>query len=330
MTVSNLVKDGRRALERLTRILKKDGGRSCTLFLHSKAGREKAAHWQRLKFDAKLSKSFRAHVVGSLIAAIEAREADEVQAFNFDQAVSGAICVLKTDIAEELAAWFDALPDHTHTNVFDGTDEKFLKRIDFHVTTIDLGDDENELHVFRHHGTASLVQKGFFSVFNRTEKQFEEVTGQVYSFDHNCDFLRWGEWIFVFDYRRFEGLTDARTLTASQAERGFDQIEKLKDVHIPQFEDIKPVILNSPMMARKLASAAYQGLIGLASGESLHKRIKEKPLDIKVAQRAGKYEFDLKPDDKEGIKTFVRLIADDYLKSSTTKVEWTVNAKNKS
>ncbi len=330
MTVSNLVKEGRRELERLTRILKKDDGRSSTLFLHSKAGREKAAHWQRLKLDAKLSKSFRSHVVRSLIAAIEAKEADDVQAFSFDQAATGAICVLKTDIAADLAAWFDALPDHTHPNVFDGTDDKFLKRVDFHVTAIDLGDDHEELHVFRHHGTASLVQKGFFSVFNRTDKQFEEVTGQVYSFDHHCDFFRWGDWIFVFDYRRFEGLTDARSVTAAQAEKGLDQIEKLKDVHIPQLDDIKPVILNSPMMARKLASAAYQGLIGLASGDSLHRRIKEKPLDIKVSQRAGMYEFDLKPDDKEGIKAFVRLIADDYLKSSTTKVEWTVNAKNKS
>lgn len=329
MTVSNLVKEGRRELERLTRLLKKDAGRSCTVFLHSKAGREAAAHWQRLKFDAKLSKSFRSQVVGSLVAAVEAKEADDVQAFNFDQAVSGAICVLKTDIAADLAPWFDGLPDHTHTNVFDGTDEKFLRRVDFHVTAIDLGDDEEVLYVFRHHGTTSLVKKGFFSVFNRTEKQFEETAGQVYAFDHYCDFLRWGEWIFVFDHRKFEGLTNVRTVTEIQAQKGFDQIEKLKDVQIPLFDDIKPMILSSPMMARKVAAAAYQGLIGLASGKSLHDRIKEKPLDIKVTQKSGKYVFDLSPGDKEGVKAFVRLVVDDYLKSSTTGVEWVVASKNK-
>lgn len=296
---------------------------SCTVFLHSKAGRDKADHWKRVKFDAALATSFRSGVVAGLKKRLDAK--DEVEPYSYDDMVSGHIGFWPQDEDQTLNDWFNAVPDANWPHIFDG-DQKFLGRVNFHSTVIPLSGEE--LTVFRHRGSASLTHKGgLMAIFNTTSHQFKELAGKVFHFDHGVDFILWDAFVFILDHTRFESLTHIRDLTITKAKSALNRVEKLKDIEVANIDKLVERVARKPLLARRIASAEQMDVLKALTGKAMVERIKTLNLPLRHKDVDGKIHFEIDADNPTQVQEFINLITDYYLRSPLTDKEYRVPSK---
>jgi len=296
---------------------------SCTVFLHSKAGRDKAEHWKRVKFDAALAKSFRTGVATALKRRLDAK--DEVEPYSYDDMVSGHVGFWPQDEDKTIKDWFDEIPDANWPHIFEG-DPKFLGRVNFHATVIPL--DGKTLTVFRHRGSGSLIRKGgLMAVFDTTSHQFKEMDGKIFHFDHGADFILWDGFVFILDHKRFESLTHIRDLTIAKATTALEGVEKRKDIEVENIDDLIAKVSQKPLLARRLASAEQMGVLGALTGKAMVERIKTLKLPLKHKKVDGVYQFEIDPENPTEVQEFVNLITDYYLHSPLTDKEYRVPSK---
>lgn len=296
---------------------------SCTVFLHSKAGRDKADHWKRMKFDAALTTSFRNGVLTVLKKCLESK--DEVEPYAYDDMVSGHIGFWPREENQGIKDWLEAVPNTNWPHAFDGND-KFLQRVNFHATVVPVGG--TELTIFRHRGSASLLHKGgLMATFDTTQHQFKRLTDRVFHFDHGVDFILWGDFVYITDHGKFESLTHIREVTVAKASHALTQLQARKDIAIEKIDAITAKVIQKPLLARRLASADHMDVLDALTGQAMVERIKTLKLPIKHSKVGKEYRFTVDPDQPNEVKELINLITDYYLRSPLTKKEYRVPSK---
>jgi len=317
----------RRSIQSLfSQIAAPRGPRGCTLFLYLKYGRDVRRRWQRMRFDAQLEREVRSNVLEQLAADIDDRE---LEVFAFDEMISGHIGAWRKETIPELAGWFDAVPvardwPHVFTN-----DEEHISTAKFYVTAIPVAGADRPLIAFRQRSKNSLVGRGLWAIFDTVAHQFHPAAGKVFQFDHKIDFFEWDGTIYVLNQAPFESITNIRTATQEKARESLDAIALIENVHIDRFNEIVAGVVQRPLLAKKIASAHYQGILEEITGPGLAARIGAKHLPIRFDQHGDQYRFFPDPTDSNQMREFVRLLTDYYLSSPLTQIEYRALAKRR-
>lgn len=313
----------KKSLVALQANLKKAGQGPCTVFLHSKAGRDRADHWKRMKFDVSLTAGFRQEVLKQLGKQLSQK--DEVEPYTYDDMVSGHVGFWPKAESDILGDWFKDVPEANWPHIFTG-DGAFLRRVHFHATVIPLGG--KTLTVFRHRGSGSLLhQGGLMAIFDTTEHQFKEAGGKVFHFDHGADFFEWDGFVYILSHMRFESLTNIRSLTAAKAQGALKSVERHRDIRVKDIDELSNVVNQKPMLARRLASAAEMEIMKALSGKAMVERIKALKLPIRHRKIGSVFQFEIDITNATEVQEFVNLIVDYYLRSPLTKKEYRVPSK---
>jgi hypothetical protein len=170
---------------------------------------------------------------------------------------------------------------------------------------------------------AELKRKKLIAVVLR-DGPFELLDEQVFLFDENVDCVVYGEYVYVLrrnDYRRiFEQLEEVRQAALNAAQR----LHEL--VPIKNFAEFAESCANQPAMADKLIAVERRDYFPRLSYQMLAPVIAEFELPIEVDDSDGAPQlvFDSSLEHRWRI---LRLVDDDYLRSSMTDHKYEVNSK---
>ena len=216
-------------------------------------------------------------------------------------------------------------PDWPH--IYDG-DREFLKRVSLHVTALDLDGRPQSLRVFKQKSSASLLKRrGLFAAMS-AQHEFIEITGDVFDFPLDSDFIEWGGYLFVLRLRQFETLTNIRDVTLARASDAINQIETVENLSIQGAENLVAHLQNNRQFARKLAAASHNGTLGKLTAEALRNQVERLGLNLNIlVGEDGLVEIKFDATEKAQLQSFVELVTDVYLKSEATDMTYKTGYK---
>jgi Domain of unknown function (DUF4868) len=202
-------------------------------------------------------------------------------------------------------------------------DEQYKRRLLFWVCV--LTGTHRRAYFFRAFSSASELQRKRRVAMVSKGGVFTKVDEHIFLFDDKIDCLVVGDYLFVLrknDYRRiFDQLDEVR-----EAARGAAEALHAK-VPIANFAAFADACSSQAAMADKLLAIQKRDYFERLSYAMLEPVINEFALDIPVDRSNGAYQlvFRSEPEHRWRI---LRLIDDDYLKSSMTDTKYEVNSKS--
>lgn len=170
---------------------------------------------------------------------------------------------------------------------------------------------------------AELKRKKLIAIVLR-DGPFELLDEQVFLFDENVDCVVYDDYVYVLrrnDYRRiFEQLEEVRNAALAAARRLHERVP------IKNFDEFAESCANQPAMADKLIAVERRDYFNRLSYDMLAPVISEFGLAIAVDRSSGAPQlvFDSSLEHRWRI---LRLVDDDYLRSSMTDHRYEVNSK---
>jgi len=205
---------------------------------------------------------------------------------------------------------------------FDPTDEPYKKRLLFWVANR-TGSGARACFFRAFSGTAELKRKRG-AVFVNRDGSFRRIEGQLFVFDENIDCVVFSDYLFVLrknDYRRIFDQFEQIRLAARQAANALHT-----RVPIANLQEFSDACTAQPVMADKLIAVQRRDYFSRLTYEMLEPVIAEFQLDIPVEQREGRSHLVFRTAPAERMK-ILRLVDDDYLRSSMTDHKYEVNSK---
>jgi Domain of unknown function (DUF4868) len=206
---------------------------------------------------------------------------------------------------------------------FQPADRAYIRRLQFWVCIL-TGAEGRRAYFFRAFSAASELRRKRGAALVSRDGAFTKVEEQVFLFDDSVDCLVFGDYLFVLrksDYRRI-----------------FDQLEAVRQrarvaaaalhakVPIANFDEFAEACSTQAAMADKLIAVQSRDYFDRLSYEMLRPVIEEFQLKIAVETRGGTPHlvFQTQPEQRWRI---LRLVDDDFLKSSMTDHRYEVNSK---
>ncbi len=171
--------------------------------------------------------------------------------------------------------------------------------------------------------SAELKRKRVAALVSR-DGPFHLIEEQIFLFDENIDCIVFQDHVFVLrkqDYRRiFDQLEQVR----EEAHRAAERLNKL--VPIANFDEFAEACERQPAMADKLIAVQSRDYFQKLTYEMLEPVIAEFELEIPVETHNGSPHLVFKSEPAHRWR-ILRLVDDDFLKSSMTDHRYEVNSK---
>ncbi len=205
---------------------------------------------------------------------------------------------------------------------FDPGDEGYKKRLLFWIANRTV--DGVRACFFRaFSATAELKRKRGAVLVNR-DGAFSRIEGQLFMFDENVDCVVFDEYLFVLrknDYRRIFDQFEQIRIAARNAARTLHG-----RVPIANLQEFADACVAQPAMADKLIAVQGRDYFPRLTYEMLEPVIEEFNLDIPVEQRDGRPHLVFRS--AAALRwQILRLVDDDFLRSSMTQHHYEVNSK---
>ena len=318
--------DAQRALAELRSIIGDSATEvGCHTFLALRNGRTKADRWRRIQFGRGLATKFKSGMFTELHDRLPAPDALTLFGFE-DPPATHATVIAKADFPE-VANWVDEVPTPDWPHTF-GSDRGVMENARFHVACFHFGGEHGVLRVFQQRAPVSLMRRNsLLAVLATGRNELEEVEQQVFGFPLGADFVDWQGFVFVMRLPAFEALTNIRKVTLARAREAFDGIAAVNDLTVHGLVAVGAALQSKPLLAKKLAAAGRNGTLGVLQSDALADRIDTLHLPLQFKRKDGRVEITLDPDNPASMRAFVDLVADVYLRSPVTNLDYKAHSK---
>jgi hypothetical protein len=205
---------------------------------------------------------------------------------------------------------------------FEPNDEAYKKRLLFWLARRWAGGEQ--AFFFRAFSASAELKRKNFAAIALHDGAFARIEEQIFMFDENIDCVVFGGYIFVLrkgDYRRiFDQLEQLRDRAKQAAERLHAKVP------IANLEEFTAACETQPGMADKLIAVQGRDYFARLNYEMLKPVIEEFELDIATENRNGRTHLVFKSDAGHRWR-ILRLVDDDFLRSSMTDHRYEVNSK---
>lgn len=326
MAVPGSLPVAQEALERLRIVLQDaDALSSCHNFLGTNVGKTKADRWRRVQFSPELASQFRAMLARGILEALP--NASDLVDFSFEDPVASQVLVIGKEDYPDLGDWIDEVPDPDWHLTFDG-DASFLGKVKLHVAVLAGAGLTSNLKVFRRRTAASLVKKqGLLGALTASKDEFTSVKGQVFDFPVDAEILEWENKIYILDLGAFEALTNIREVTLNQAAKAFVSIRAIENLEVPNLAGVQECLNLRPRLAKRLAAAVRHNTFASLQVTTLTDHIEQFNLPLVIKIVGDKTQIVFEVDNRIHVEEFVNLIADVYLRSPVTQINYKAHSK---
>lgn len=206
---------------------------------------------------------------------------------------------------------------------FHVADDDYLKRLLFWVCVL-TGADDRRAFFFRAFSASSELQRKKATALVNRDGAFTKVRERIFLFDERVDCVVFDEYLFVLNKKDFRRVFDQLEVVRHEAQKA------ARDLHgkvpIANFDEFADACVTQAGMADKLISVRKRDYFDRLSYEMLQPVIEEFSLKIPTQEHDGLTHlvFLTEPAHRWRI---LRLIDDDYLKSSMTDHKYEVNSK---
>jgi hypothetical protein len=207
---------------------------------------------------------------------------------------------------------------------FQAADESYVRRLLFWVCVL-TGSGGRRAFFFRAFSSAAELRRKPFTALVNRDGAFTKVDEHIFLFDDKIDCVVFGDYLFVLrkkDYRRIFDQLEAVRREAKAAAR-----ELHAKVPIANFDEFANACATQAGMADKLLAIRKRDYFNLLSYEMLEPVIEEFSLRIPVEDRNGSPHLVFRSEPAHRWR-ILRLVDDDYLKSSMTNHKYEVNSKS--
>lgn len=205
---------------------------------------------------------------------------------------------------------------------FKPDDEQYKRRLAFWVGMTARG--EERAFFFRAFSAAAELKRKTGAALVSRQGSFRRVEEQIFLFDDRIDCFVFGEYLYVLrknDYRRvFDQLEEVRR----QARKAAEQLHKR--VPIANFDEFADACASQAGMADKLIAVQKRSYFNQLTYQMLEPVIEEFELEIPTQTHNGAAHLVFKSEPAHRWR-ILRLVDDDYLKSTMTNYRYEVNSK---
>jgi len=161
-------------------------------------------------------------------------------------------------------------------------------------------------------GWKGIMQSGDF---------YNKVTKKIFMFDEESDCLVWRSHVFIKNVTQFERIFQYFEALQKTAKQTIASVS----IHLPirNLNDFKQACLGNPLMLSKLAQIAKKPYLASVTMNDIKRTIKDFALQIEVTPD-DELVFDPSPSKRWLI---LKLLGDDYLGSTMTKLKYASNSK---
>jgi hypothetical protein len=203
-------------------------------------------------------------------------------------------------------------------------DEDYKRRLNYWVCVL-TGRDERKAFFFRAFSAAAELERKRGAALVSKNGSFTKVEDRIFLFDDAVDCFIFESYLFVirkYDYRRVFDQLDAVRVRARAAAQALHA-----RVPIANFDDFAEACAGQAAMADKLLAVRGRDYFATLSYEMLKPIIEEFSLGIPVQMHNGQPQLVFRPEPAYRWR-ILRLVDDDYLKSSMTEHRYEVNSKS--
>lgn len=313
-------------LQQLRAALTDGGGfTSCHTYLRNPGANTAVERWRRVQFSKKLVESYREAVIKRLLEALPDDEA--LVPFSYEAVAAGQVPVLPKEEFPTLADWLDEVPQPDWNKTFDGN-ERFLNGVNLHVAVLGGEDAAFDLRVFRRRTATTLIKKqGILGSFRGSSNEFEIVFQNVYDFPIDAEFFEWKGYVYVLNITALEALTDIREITNTQAKKAIASIKAMQNLVVTGLDAVEKSLGDRPRLAKRLAAANKHEILKSIKLETISQHIDNYALPLTAVTKAGKLHISFDVNNRVHVEEFVNLVADVYLRSSSTGLDYKAHSK---
>lgn len=204
---------------------------------------------------------------------------------------------------------------------FSPSEEKITKNLRYSV--IALTDDKGErAYFFRVFTAANELQRKPGAALIYRDGKYSKVEEQIFLFTEQVDCVVFRETVFILNKRNYREIFQLLAQVREQAEVAADTLQAI--VPIENFEEFKRACSSQTAMGDKLIEVCKRDYFESLSVQSLVPIIEEFSLNVTIGTDGASLVFDARP---AGRWHILRLLDDDYLRSSLTEHRYEVNSK---
>jgi Domain of unknown function (DUF4868) len=215
------------------------------------------------------------------------------------------------------------LDDLAARGVFDGADDGYIRRLLYWGAA--LGPAENRAYFFRRMGASSELRRKPGRALLLRNGTFDLVEERIFLFDEAIDCFVYGGFVFVLRKRDYRAIFDLMQELFKRATAAAGELHKR--IPISNFADFEAACGHDSRLADKLLAVRGRSYFPSLSYEMVKPVIDKFELQIPTSVGTGgsvELEFESEP---AGRFRILKLIDDDFLRSSMTDLLYEVNSK---
>lgn len=225
------------------------------------------------------------------------------------------------DEASAVQLALEPLDNLAPLEAFSPSNAEILKRLRYSVVilTSQTGERAYFFRVFT--ATNELEQKpGAALVFRNG--MYSKVEEKIFLFSEQIDCFVFQDTVFIINKRNFRSIFDLLERIQQEASNAADSLRRI--VPIDNFEEFKEACCSQTTMADKLIEVSKRDYFTSLSVDKLTPIIDEFSLNVELGADGASLVFDPRP---AGRWHILRLLDDDYLRSSLTEHRYEANSK---
>lgn len=223
--------------------------------------------------------------------------------------------------ADPVQLALDSLENLAPAEAFDPSDASVVSGLRY-STIVLTRDDGERAYFFRIFTAANELRQKPWAALILRDGAYSEVEEQIFLFSEQVDCFVFKGLIFVLNknnYRKIFGLFERIRKEAGQAADALNAV-----VPISNFEEFRTACCSQTTMADKVIEVSKRDYFALLSVSKLKPIIDEFELNVELDEDEESLVFDPRPGGRWHI---LRLVDDDYLRSSLTDHRYEVNSK---
>jgi hypothetical protein len=297
------------------------------LLLGSKVQDGGAPAIQRLNITEEVADDFRVMATNRVQSLLSAIKTGDTTVVDLDQGYSPGpdeIDYAQTDANEHVTTVLKGIPTQPSTaQLFQDTDD-FLATVSFYCIAFQPSPAGDPVFLFRTYSAQKeLSRSRFFAIF-LADGQYDRIRTPTFLFDHEVDCIAYGKHMYIFNRTAFQRIF-----------RYFEHLNKIanaclavvrKAVPISNFDAFAESCRSHLQKLSKLKNISEKPYLKQVTMNDIIRTIKKHALNVKVKAANGKKMLVFDPSDRWVI---LKLLDDDYLGSTMTRLNYEANSKRR-
>jgi len=282
---------------------------------------------QRLNITEEVADDFRVMATNRLESLLSAVKTGDATVVDLDQGYSpGAdeIDYTHTDANEHVTTVLKGIPKQPSTAPLFKDADDFLSTVSFYCIVFQPSATGDPVLLFRAYSAQKeLSRSRFFAIF-LADGQYDRIRTPTFLFDYEFDCLAYGKHMYIFSRTGFQRIF-----------RYFEHLNKIanaclavvkKAIPIANFDAFAESCRSHLQKLSKLKNISEKPYLKYVTMNDIVRTIKKYKLNVKVKATSGKKMLVFDPSDRWVI---LKLLDDDYLGSTMTKLNYEANSKRR-